>query len=466
MRGIRPRLLLLTLAMLALPAVAWPEDQVPEVRALAAPAIVKIKGKGTTSAGREVPIEGSGVVVSTLRDVSVIVTSAHVLGKIGTWRLTQSGEPELTLEVWTLDPSGALEPLALPPTVVAQDDANDFAVLIVHGKRAALRIGNPLDLAGGSQVLALGYPIDSYDLALDDGRAQLQARPDQGLVLQLSDMQTTGGQSGGPILDLQGRVLGILSGALRQRTGTDLAVPITTIQPKLAAYLPPTLTGSTATRDTVVIEGSARLELFGNGGGDFARSIRTETYLTSEDTASQPSQSGSDVSVAARGGERSECREDSGRTVSNAQASARLLRGAEDTLIVDIDLYAHGGHYRTAATCFAGQPIGLTGHDTLARASAVVQGSLRIPVVDEQTSALRVEFRGMPQDQSEVEVLDPDGAVVDRIVNPTSGEREIAVEKRGVYLVRLSLRPSASAEGGGEARTRFSAQLRAVRLET
>lgn len=466
MRRCRTSPLFVSLILLAC-AVSPPQaqDAVPTLRARAAPAIVKITGKGVSASGREVPFEGSGVVIAAYQEVSVIVTAAHVLGQRTSWRPRENGDPDRDIKVWVRRTSGGLEPLPLPPDVVAQDDVNDYAILMVRGEYPALQHGNPLELAKGAQALVLGYPLNSYDLDLDDGRAQLVARDALGFVLQLSDMQTSGGQSGGPVLDFDGRILGILSGALRQRAGVDLAVPITTIQPALARFVPtknPDGPPSASARDAISIEGSARLEITGTGGGDFGRSLRAEARLVPDGTVAIPSAKvGDDVSITARGGERSECREDSGRTVSTAQASASVLRAAENTLVISVDLYAHGGHYRTAATCLAGQPVGLTGHDTMVRATGIVQGSLRIPVLDDRTRALRLSFDGLPQTDTVVEMVDPDGVVAARMENRSGGEQEIAVKKKGVYIARLSIYPRAEAAGGsGDQRTRFSARLR------
>jgi hypothetical protein len=150
--------------------------------------------------------------------------------------------------------------------------------------------------------------------------------------------------------------------------------------------------------------------------------------------------------------------------VSSAQASASVLRAADNTLVVTVDLYARGGHYRTAATCLAGPPVGLTGHDTTARASATVEGSIRIPVLDERTRALRLSSEDLPPAEARLEVTDPYNSVAMRIEN-RSGEQELNIDKRGVYLVRLSMHPRV--EGGGgfrEQRTRFSTRLRAERV--
>ncbi len=217
-------------------AQAERQDPVTQLRQRAGFSIVKIVGKGTTPSGREMPFEGSGVVLGSVQDISVIVTAAHVVGKAGTWRIRPNGEPDRELRVWVpRPPDGTLEPLPLAPAVAAQNDSSDFAVLHVHRRLPSLSIGNPFQLAQGAQTVALGYTKGAYTLDVLVGRGQLVTRDALGFVLQLSQMQTSEGNSGGPILDQEGRVLGILSVALRQANGQDLAIPITTIQ----TVLPP-----------------------------------------------------------------------------------------------------------------------------------------------------------------------------------------------------------------------------------
>ena len=179
------------------------QDPIVQLRERAAPAIVKIIGKGTTPAGREVPFEGSGVVLGSVQDVSIIVTAAHVIGRAGTWRPTASGDPDREFKVSiTRSPGGALEPLPQVPTVAAQNDSSDFAILLVRGRLPGLPIGNPLQLAQSAQTVVMGYTRGASNLDVLVGRGQLVTREALGFVLQLSQMQTSEGNSGGPVLDL------------------------------------------------------------------------------------------------------------------------------------------------------------------------------------------------------------------------------------------------------------------------
>jgi hypothetical protein len=286
-----------------------------------------------------------------------------------------------------------------------------------------------------------------------------------GLALQLSNIQTAVGHSGGPVIDANGQVVGILSGTLRLTSGQDLAIPITNIQPALVPFLPSTGADDGAARQAdVTIEGSIQVEISGNGGGDFGRAHRGEARLENAPAGQSPKLS-SDVSIAGRGGERSECREDSGRTISVSNASGSLVRAANDALAISFELYAHGGHYRTAGTCLIGEPVGLTGHDTMARSSVSIQAILRVPILNRDVRAIKIAFVDLPKDDALIEVTDPDGVTTASIRNQSSGEHEVAVNKSGIYSARLTSVSQVSAEGGfGENRVRANPRVQVLRI--
>jgi S1-C subfamily serine protease len=97
--------------------------------------------------------------------------------------------------------------------VVASDARRDWALLKVGAQGLpALRLGDAAKLEKGDPVIAIGYP------------AGLEARPTTGTFSGwheeqiLHDASTSSGNSGGPLLDSAGNVVGITRGELRSTT--------------------------------------------------------------------------------------------------------------------------------------------------------------------------------------------------------------------------------------------------------
>ena len=101
----------------------------------------------------------------------------------------------------------------------------------------------------------------------------------------------------------------------------------------------------------------------------------------------------------------------------------------------------------------------------MVRATAAANASIRIPVLNEATRAIRVTYTDLPQADASIEVVDQDGNTVSAQRASSSGVQEIPVDKVGLYTVRISVNSEAKAAGGfGEQRVRYNAQIRATRL--
>jgi putative serine protease PepD len=139
---------------------------------------------------------------------------------------------------------------AIPAKVVGQDRSTDLAVLEVDPKKVPAET-KPLDLASssdlrpGDAVIAIGAPFGLSGTvttgivsALDRSITSPNGFPISG-VLQ-TDAAINPGNSGGPLLDAEGRVIGvnsqIASGSAQQNSGVGFAVPVDTVKevvPKL-----------------------------------------------------------------------------------------------------------------------------------------------------------------------------------------------------------------------------------------
>jgi serine protease Do len=198
--------MLAVLFALAMPAPARPESA--DIAA-AARGVVRVVIMGTDGE-RVFPVShGSGFAVSPTR----IVTNAHVVSQV---------LQDDTLRIAIVPPDGDSADYA---KVIAVSSAKDLAVIETTGK---LRLP-PLTFAGmaagdGDEVAAVGYPMNvdraqGLDLA-DMFRSQPPvqsrgfisgARPSRDIDTVLHTAAIARGNSGGPLLDSCGRVLGVNS---------------------------------------------------------------------------------------------------------------------------------------------------------------------------------------------------------------------------------------------------------------
>jgi S1-C subfamily serine protease len=139
--------------------------------------------------------------------------------------------------------------LSAPADVVGYDARNDVAVLKVNLPEAALEpvvLGESDNLQVGQWAIAIGNPFGQFGRTLTTGVISALGRSLQGPdgrsisgMIQ-TDASINKGNSGGPLLDSSGRVIGINS-AIFSPTGTSagvgFAVPIDTIKRMLPDLL-------------------------------------------------------------------------------------------------------------------------------------------------------------------------------------------------------------------------------------
>jgi putative serine protease PepD len=197
---------------------------------------------------------GSGFVVDSKGH---IVTAAHVVDGASSVKVTFADGTTRTA------------------AVVGKDDATDVAVLKVDPTGLTLhplKLGSSASLNVGDAVLAIGSPF-GYEESLSTGVASgLDRRIEapNGFTIAhavQTDAAMNPGNSGGPILDSSGRVIGIAdqiatSGSSEQSSGVGFAVPIDLISSELTkldagqtvehAYLGVATSESTGTSGAVV----------------------------------------------------------------------------------------------------------------------------------------------------------------------------------------------------------------------
>ena len=202
---------LAALAGLADPGVAAPVagGDLSDLSARVRPSVVEVLG--TVDATGETSY-GTGFV---LGEPGLVVTNAHVVRGV-TRVMVRTFEGALLASVEVLE----------------ADTRVDVAVLRVTGLSAAPLQPAPAEPAVGTRVLAVGHPR-GYEFTVSDGivsaRRTLASHP--GLELIQTTAPISPGSSGGPLVDLGGRVVGICSMTLMEGQNINFAVPVARVLP-------------------------------------------------------------------------------------------------------------------------------------------------------------------------------------------------------------------------------------------
>jgi serine protease Do len=148
----------------------------------------------------------------------LFVTSAHVVSR-----------PRVTV----VTPDGR----AVSGAVIRRDTVRDLAVVHAAGAGDELpvaRPGDPYVMRAGSLVVAVGHPFGMVD-AVSAGVFQAVGPLPRGLGLNgkgsipwvQADVRLAPGNSGGPLADAEGRVIGVAAMVV---SGLALAVPVTDVE--------------------------------------------------------------------------------------------------------------------------------------------------------------------------------------------------------------------------------------------
>ena len=147
---------------------------------------------------------GSGVIVSSEGHV---ITNHHVI----------SGMEEIQVQLT----DGRTEPAQL----VGSDPATDIAVLKIKGPVPSLAFADSDKVRVGQPVLAVGNPFGLQE-TVTQGIISAKGRAvrDSGVEFLQTDAAVNQGNSGGPLLNFKGEVIGINSAIYSANTGTWLGI--------------------------------------------------------------------------------------------------------------------------------------------------------------------------------------------------------------------------------------------------
>lgn len=124
-----------------------------------------------------------------------------------------------------------------PATILARDDILDFAVIKIEGEDfAAAELGNSDDIRIGQTVIAIGNSLGEFSHSVSRGivsgvSRDIVAGGGFGGAEELTDIIQTDaainfGNSGGPLLDLEGKVIGINTAVAQGAENIGFAIPI------------------------------------------------------------------------------------------------------------------------------------------------------------------------------------------------------------------------------------------------
>ena len=168
-----------------------------------------------TTAGRQV---GSGVFVSK---EGLLITNAHVV--VGASRIEVVVSADRSEQKARRSILGS-PPKSYPARIVGIDLETDLALLKIDAVTTPfLRFGDSDHLALGQVVLAFGSPLGlggSVSMGVVSARAR-QLGPESPMVFIQTDAAINPGSSGGPLVDLRGRVVGINTLIVTRSGGND-----------------------------------------------------------------------------------------------------------------------------------------------------------------------------------------------------------------------------------------------------
>lgn len=179
--------------------------------------------KSLTSSESSATAAGTGFILSS---DGYIATNKHVV----------SGANKIGV---LLDDGTAFEDVEL----IGTDPLNDFAIIKIKDAKdlTPIKLGDSKTISAGQQVIAIGNALGAYQNSVTSGiisgkgRSLTATDSSRTQIETLSDMIQTdaainGGNSGGPLLNAAGEVIGINTAYASQGNNVGFAIPISSVK--------------------------------------------------------------------------------------------------------------------------------------------------------------------------------------------------------------------------------------------
>ena len=218
-------------------AISAPATEIdPEVlqQALDASVLIRVQ---RVFMGSQVPTNGSGFFV---HPDGYILTNWHVVAEqvelnlFGTRRETST----TTLGIDVVVDSGGRDELMLPAKIVTMDRESDLALLKVdHRPRSTIDVTDVVDVRLTQPIWTVGFPFGSSlamersavdanpEVSVSFGRVTSLRRDDDGDLKSVqTDAALNPGNSGGAVIDADGRLVGVVKSGIPGASGVAFAV--------------------------------------------------------------------------------------------------------------------------------------------------------------------------------------------------------------------------------------------------